>query len=162
MKDKRLTHRLTEYWNTMRGDASLPSWTEFDSRHFGDIWKKCCGWKVDTTNTSTIVYTYEHVGEFVKEFAGDLMGKQITSQLSTLAGEHPPGELLASHFQSFPAARILQKIDRVVHKPAIVIEEGRVIDGNGKNIRFRSCLIPFGTQDGLVTHMVLGLSWKEY
>ncbi len=160
MQDKRLTHRLTDYWNQLRGDGSLPKWKDFDSTEFSDIWQQCCGWKVDTDEAAAIVYTYEYVGKSIAKMAGrDMTGKQFVS--TPPSGEHA-GELLAKHFNNFPAARILQKIDRVVKRPALVIEEGRTDSEAGKSVLFRSCLLPFGTEDGKVTHMVLGLSWKLY
>jgi hypothetical protein len=171
MQEKRLTHRLTEYWNQMREEASLPSWEYFDPASFGDMWQQCCGWKVDAENSSTIVYTYEYAGDSVtKIVGGSLKGKKVASPQLKLdekaarkaRANMPPGGIFLSHFHNFPPARILEKIDRTVKKPAIVIEEGRVVNGDGKNVRFRSCLLPFGTHDGKVTHMVLGLSWKTY
>jgi len=173
MQDKRLTHRLTDYWNQLRGDGHLPNWKDFDSKEFGDIWEQCCGWKVEADQVSSIVYTYEYVGKSIAQVAGkDMTGQQyVSSQLVAEAGKPAPkravaevkaGELVAKHFNNFPAARILQKIDRIVKRPAIVIEEGRADGNDGKSVRFRSCLLPFGTEDGKVTHMVLGLSWKQY
>jgi hypothetical protein len=171
MQDKRLTHRLTEYWNQLRGDGALPKWEDFDPVSFGDIWHQCCGWKVDTEDATSIVYTYEYVGDSVMKMAGkNLMGEKFISlQQAAAAGiikrsisESLAGELLTKHFNNFPAARILKKIDRVVKRPALVIEEGRTDDDLGKNVRFRSCLLPFGNETGKVSHMVLGLSWKVY
>jgi hypothetical protein len=171
MRDKRLTHLLTDYWNQLREEHPLPEWEKFNQESFKELWRQCCGWKVDTATSNTIVYTYEHIGESLKKVAGDnRIGKKVTSHRPASGHDHTnikPGhgttdELLIQHFDNFPAARILQKIDRTVQKPAIVIEEGRVTDGEGNDIRFRSCLLPFGDKEGVVSHMVLGLSWKKY
>lgn len=166
MQDKRLTHRLTDYWNHLRGEDQLPRWETFDRVSFSELWRQCCGWKVNTDNEETIVYTYEFVGDSALKIAyEDLTGKQFTSIQTSSNNASPPylvAELLASHFDNFPPTRILQKIDRVVKRPALVIEEGQVLDTSGKNIRFRSCLLPFGEEGIKVSHMALGLSWKAY
>ena len=43
MIHKRLTMRLTNHWNSLRGGLVLPQWEHFDIAKFDDIWQQCCG-----------------------------------------------------------------------------------------------------------------------
>ncbi len=143
MQDKRLTKRLTDYWDRLRKDAVLPQWEKFNPGAFDDIWKQCCGWRVEPGGTNSHVYTYEYVGSAVKQ----------------ALGSDPTGQMFTSHFKNFPGARIVQGIDEVVSKKAPHTDEGQFINEDSKVVKYRSCLLPFGKKDGKVTHIVLGLSW---
>lgn len=172
MQDKRLTLRLTEYWNSLRGDRALPEWEKFNNNEFADIWQQCCGWRVEAGEGNTIVFTYDHVGDQIKQAIGDdLSGKQFTTSsrilpgapmTRNLVGAGLAEQMFASDFKGFPVAGIVKKIDRVINKQAPVIDEGRFDNPERKTVRYRSCLMPFGDTDGKVTRIVLGLSWKMY
>jgi hypothetical protein len=101
---------------------------------------------VESGDGSTTTYTYEYVGASVKEAVGsDMTGKMFTSQ-----------------FRGFPGARVVQKIDEVVKARQIIVDEGQFVNEQSKLVKYRSCLLPFGTREGVVTHVVLGLSWRAY
>jgi hypothetical protein len=166
MSDKRLTLRLTEYWDSLRQQAMLPQWERFDIGAFADVWRQCCGWRVDTGEGNTLVFTYDYVGESVKEaIGGDLAGQKFTAARlpgAPLATSRQMEKVFATHFHAFPVARVVKKADRAINKRIPVVEEGRFEDSDGKTVRYRSCLLPFGTAEGKVTRIMLGLSWKVY
>ncbi len=172
MTDKRLTLRLTEYWNSLRGDALLPEWERFDNSEFADIWQQCCDWRVDTGEGNTVVFTYDHVGESVKEkVSKDLTGKKFTTSSRILPGapvtKNIVGAILAEQlftndFKGFPAASIVKRIDRVLNNLVPVMDEGRFENDAHKTVRYRSCMLPFGDASGKVQRLVLGLSWKAF
>jgi hypothetical protein len=145
MHDQRLTTRLIDYWTRLRKDLPIPQWQSFNGAAFDDLWQQCCGWRVDQGNSNTFTYTYEHVGQSVREAIGsDLTGK-----------------IFNSRFNNFPGATISKSIDNVVKNPTPLIEESQFINEKNKIVKYRSCLLPFG-KDGKVTHIVLGLSWKAF
>ena len=45
--------------------------------------------------------------------------------------------------------------------PKPLVDIGQFISENNKVVKFRSCLLPFG-KDGVVTHVLAGLSWREF
>ena len=47
MNDKRLTKRLTDYWQILRKNSQLPIWEHFNNAALGDIIEKCCVWSVE-------------------------------------------------------------------------------------------------------------------
>jgi len=148
MEDKRLTKRLTEYWDRLRKGLPLPAWEHFNVGGLADIWGQCCVWRVDVANAerNTHQYTYEYVGSNAKE----ALGKDLT------------GLVFFSQLQRFPAARVTEKVDEVVKNATPVIDEGTFVNEKNKTVKYRSCLLPFGTKEGKVTRLVLGLSWKTF
>ncbi|HEU5048105.1 MAG TPA: PAS domain-containing protein [Rickettsiales bacterium] len=149
MHEKRLTQRLTEYWDRLRNEAPLPQIERFNHGALEDVIGKCCLWRVEIRDPSakTRLYTYEFVGAEMQQIIGssDLIGTT-----------------LSPHFKDFPAARIMGKIGNAVENAAIVVDEGQFVNTNNKVIKYRSCLLPFGTQDGRVTNVLLGISWKAF
>jgi hypothetical protein len=172
MNDKRLTLRLTEYWNSLCGQGSLPEWKSFDTTEFSDVWKQCCGWKMEAGEGNTVIFTYDHVGEAVKEAIGnDLWGRKFTTSSRVLPGSPMTHNIVGANlavqmyntdFKGFPVASIVKKIDRVINKLVPVVDEGRFENPDRRTVRYRSCLMPFGSADGKVERLVLGLSWKVY
>lgn len=172
MQDKRLTLRLTEYWDSLRGGDALPKWVKFDPASFSDIWSQCCGWKIESGEESSVVFTYDYVGDSVKEAVGaDLAGQKFKGQMRNKQGILPAKkaadaklveEMFSEHFKGFPVASIVKKIDKVVSKGVPLVDEGRFVDSSNKTVRYRSCLLPFGDDEGKISRIVLGLSWKSY
>ena len=148
MEDQRLTKRLTEYWNRLRKDLPLPAWAKFNVGSLQDVWGQCCVWRVDLTGLENKrrQYTYEYMGSNARE----ALGQDLT------------GMVFISHFQRFPGARVVERVEEVVASHAPVSDEGSFVNENQKIVKYRSCLLPFGTPEGKVTHIVLGLSWKAF
>lgn len=148
MHEKRLTQRLTDYWNRLRKEAPLPQIERFNHGALEDVIGKCCLWRVEIRDPSARarMYTYEYVGEEMQQIVGsDVIGTTISP-----------------HFKDFPAARIISKISEAVEHGTIVVDEGQFVGSNSKVIKYRSCLLPFGTQEGRVTNVLLGISWKAF
>ncbi len=145
MKENRLTTRLTDYWNRLRKDNILPQWEQFNTVAFQDLWKSCCKWRVEPGQSESIVYTYEYVGSAVKE----------------ALGADPTGTVFTGQLRGFAGAQIVHNIDKVAKNPMPLMDEGRFINDKSKIVKYRSCMLPFGTKKGKITHIVLGLSWKE-
>lgn len=148
MHDKRLTTRLIDYWNHLRKDAPLPQIALFNHIALEDVIGKCCMWRVEVKESAGKVsfYTYEYVGEEVKQ----AIGKDLT------------GGTFSPQFRNFPAARILNKIDEVVKNSTVIADAGQFVNEKSKIVKYRSCLLPFGTKDGKVTNILLGISWHEF
>lgn len=148
MEDKRLINRLTAYWNRLRQDKRLPAWEHFNVSALEDLWGQCCVWRVDVAGEGRRVnqYTYEYVGSSAKE----AMGMDLT------------GTVFVSKIQSFPGARVAAKVEEAVEAARPLLDEGTFVNDKNKVVKYRSCLLPFGTKDGKVTRLVLGLSWRMF
>lgn len=148
MEDQRLTKRLMEYWNRLRREALLPQWAQFNAGAMQDIWGQCCVWSVTFADISAAVnqFTFEYVGDSAQQ----ALGKDMT------------GTMFMSTQQKFPGARIVTRIEETVKRALPINDEGTFVNEHNKVVKYRSCLLPFGTKDGRVTHIVLGLSWKAF
>ena len=71
------------------------------------------------------------------------------------------GQTFGPGHNQFPVAVLIRKIHLVFANPAPLVDMGQFVSERGKIIKYRSCLLPFGTQ-GVVTHIVVGLSWREF
>lgn len=148
MTDKRLTLRLTEYWNRLRKDLPLPQIEHFSPSTLEDVMGKCCMWRVDIggNNNNMLMYSSEYVGDELKE----AIGSKLT------------GEVFSPRISQFPAARIMGKISHAVEDKTVVSDEGQFVHEDNRIIKYRSCLLPFGTRAGKVTNILLGVSWKKF
>jgi hypothetical protein len=148
MEDKRLTKRLVDYWDRLRKDLPLPSWERFNIEGLADVWGKCCVWRVEVASSPDVrpQYMYEYVGASAEE----ALGRNLT------------GMIFVSHAQQFAGARITKRINEVVQNRTPLFDEGSFVNERNRTIKYRSCLLPFGTKDGKVTHIVLGLSWRSF
>jgi hypothetical protein len=146
MQDKRLTIRLTNYWNLIRKEDILPAMDRFNKSALEDIMTKCCIYKVEISGNSNKLYSYEFVGSNLKE----AFGKDMT------------GQMFSTKLKTFPAARVINKIESVIEQKQPVVDEGQFINEKSQLIKYRSCLLPFGNREGRVTNILLGLSWAAF
>ena len=102
--------------------------------------------EIDASEARRTTYTYEYVGRDAQQ----ALGKDLT------------GVMFMSHLQHFPAARVTQKIADAVGGGLPISDEGTFVNDSNKIVKYRSCLLPFGRIDGVVTRVVLGLSWKIF
>src|SRR6266567_2868110 len=111
MHDKRLSKRLIDYWERLRGESSLPQIEQFNHEALNDVIGKCSVWRVEIGNqhTKNPLYTCEFVGEDAKEAIGsDIIGQVASPRMHT-----------------FPAARILERINEVVESGVVIAYEGQ-------------------------------------
>jgi len=146
MYDNRLTSRLTDYWNRLRKDSPVPKWESFNAPAMEDIWKQCCKWSVDPAQNDNFIYTYQYVGESVKE----------------ALGADPTGKVFTGQFQHLPGARLVKRMDECVKTQTLIFDEGQFPNEKHKIVKYRSCMLPFGIKEGKITHVVLGLSWRAF
>src|ERR1700761_210174 len=137
MEDKRIINRLTDYWNRLRGELDLPPWEKFNTESLMDVWGQCCVWRVDVDGSnakSPHQYIYVHIGSNAREAMGhDLMGQALQSRA-----------------EIFPGARIARKIDESVQHKKPLTDEGHFVNEKSQVVKYRSCLLPFGTREGKV------------
>lgn len=147
MSEQRLIDRLTGYWNLLRKDSQLPEFVQFNISAIEDVWGQCVLFTVQPTapGASPSVNFYR-VGEKVKA----LYGQDMTGRSMNMTQRH------------FQGAQIVRKVGEVISTPAPVYDSGQFVNDRSKVVKYRSCLLPFGNRDGKVTHVVAGLSWREF
>lgn len=145
MYEKRLTQRLTNYWNSLKKDKAMPPFQKFNPGAIDDVWDHCILLSITESASGKNSYSYYSMGDKVKKlYDHDVTGERI---FSTQKGSR--------------GANIVKRIGEVLQKPDPIFDSGQFLDPNHKVVKFRSCLLPFG-QNGHVTHVVVGLSWREF
>lgn len=143
-QDARLIDRLTTYWNLIRKDAPVPEFVQFNISAIEDMWGQCVLFTVQPSLPPSI--NFYRVGDKVKSLYGqDMTGRNVS--------------MTQKHFQG---AAIVRKMGDVLATPAPLYDQGQFVNDRSKVVKYRSCLLPFGTRDGKVTHVVAGLSWREF
>lgn len=145
MHEQRLTDRLTNYWNLVRKDDPVPDFARFNISAIEDVWQQCILFTVQPGQSGNHNVNFYNVGQKVRSIYGaNMLGHTVSSS--------------QKHFQG---ASIVRKVDDIIANPAPLYDEGQFVNDKGKVIKYRSCLLPFGTK-GRITHIVAGLSWREF
>lgn len=144
--DHRLTDRLNNYWTLLRKEAPMPEFAQFNLSAISDLWQQCILFTVQpSTGASPQSVSFYMIGEKVKSFYGaDMSGRTMYPSMK--------------HFQG---ASIVRCMDEVIAKPQMIQDEGQFVNERSKVVKYRSCLLPFG-KEGRVTHILTGLSWREF
>lgn len=143
--EQRLNERLTNYWNHLRKEEDLPEFVQFNIAAIEDLWSQCVLFTVQPTAPGqTPAVNFYQVGEKVKALYGNVAGRSMATT--------------QRHFQG---AAIVQRVGDVIASPAPLYDQGQFVNERSKIVKYRSCLLPFGTKDK-VTHVVAGLSWREF
>lgn len=147
--DQRLTTRLIDMWNRLSTDEQMPDYSKLNVSTIDDLWQSCMVLipmpRSNSTRTQTTLKLH-HIGRKVSDVIGNAsVGNYIVNRARQFAGE-----------------RIIHRVDEVIDRPAPIEEAGQFINDKHKVIKYRSCLLPFGNvQDG-VTHVLVGLTWREF
>ena len=146
MENHRLTDRLSAYWNMLRRDNTMPEFAQFNLSAISDLWQQCILFTVQPgQNGKPHAVGFYMLGDRVKSiYGGDMQGRTIYPSMK--------------HFQG---ASIVRRVDEVIAAPKAMYDEGQFVNEGSKIVKYRSCLLPFG-KDGNVTHLLAGLSWREF
>lgn len=136
---------LLSYWNELRGDREFPHEREIEPDEIADIWDYCFLISLDDV-VRRIGYRYSYMGtELVKAFGDDVNNPDMALRL--LSSTKVPS---------------LEKINEVLDKKHSVIDEGEFINAHHMNVRYRTCIVPLGYEDGQVSHLFGVMRWKAY
>lgn len=146
MQDQRLIDRLTRYWNSMRREEPMPRFAQFNSSAIDDIWQQCLLFTVQPASAGKPPHLNFHT---------------IGDQLSSIYGKTLLGTTFNPAQKHFQGATVMSKVGQIIASPAPLVDIGQFVCQSGKTVKYRSCLLPFGGQ-GVVTHIIAGLSWREF
>ncbi len=71
------------------------------------------------------------------------------------------GRTMYPTMKHFQGASIVRRVDDIIATPKALYDEGQFVNERSKIVKYRSCLLPFG-KEGKVTHILAGLSWREF
>ncbi|MBY0355632.1 MAG: hypothetical protein K2Q12_07875 [Rickettsiales bacterium] len=149
MNELRMTTRLLELWNRLSHDNSLPDYAKLNVTSIDDLWQNCMVLvpipKASSSRAQTTLKLH-HVGRKVSDVIGNAsVGNYIVSRARQFAGE-----------------KIIHRIDDIIEQPMPIEESGQFINDKSKVVKYRSCLLPFGNSQEGVTHVLVGLTWREF
>jgi len=145
VSEQRLVNRMIADWERMRGDNPIPDAEKYKNSAVPDLRDSYFIVSITSMDKRNI-YKYEYVG----------------SEIKKAYGRELKGEVASSAVRNVPGSQILQKIDKCIETLMPLTEEGQFVNNNNKIVRYRSCVLPLGRSDSVVTHAVVGLSWKAF
>jgi hypothetical protein len=147
MQEHRLIERLTTYWNHVRKDAPMPDFAHFNVSAIEDIWQQC------------ILFTVQPAVEGVQP---NVNFYRVGENLRSIYGQDMTGRSFNPAHHHFQGATVVRKITELMGNPEPITDMGQFVNSQSKIVKYRSCLLPFGGPDGKITHIVAGLSWREF
>ena len=142
--ERRLTDRLLRYWREHSTGKPFPSEHDLDPDALARDWEHCFLVQVrDITHVQDYNYTY-------------LGARIIEAYRGGLHDEH-------NAFMIGPNASMVNKsFGRVMITRAPVIEEGELVTFSGRIVKYRQCMLPIGTEAGVLEAIFGGLSFKFF
>jgi len=145
MQDKRLVNRLQNYWELIRRGKPMPEISQLNPHSIEDLWSQCM--KLEALQTQGgVTYYYRFVG----------------SVLAEMYGSDPTNREVDRKVKQYPMNIIVDKLDGVAAARNFLIDENQFVNGRGKLVKYRACLMPFGNETKGVTHIVVGFSGREF
>lgn len=141
MMEKRLTVRMIDLWELTSKGEPPPEFLKFNTGSIQDIWQQCISLSIEPNGNGKIIHLGKQIAPF---FTGMKEGSHLNAQMKV-----------------FPGARMIKHVPDILVSYATLTDEGQFVGSNNKVVKYRSCLLPFGNKDG-VTHVILGVSWREF
>lgn len=145
MQEKRLSARLLSYWDRVRKDDDVPDFRKFNTGAVEDIWSHCFHVSV-ASQAKKPVYKYEYMGPAIAE----AYGRNLT------------GVIVDQATRQFPGKVIHKRFNEIVRSATPLHDEGHFINDNGSIVKYRACILPFGTPKRGITDIVVGLSCRSF
>lgn len=146
MIQQRLTERLISQWKLLKDPDHCPDFSKLNRAVIADIWPNCLIIKAQPkADGSEPQYQYTEIG----------------SKAESIFPENPVGKYFTANARVMPAARLMRRMAELTVQSEPLIDDGQFVNEKNKVVKFRSCLVPFGV-NGTITHVLIGLSWREF
>lgn len=146
VNERRLIKVLVNYWERARKGAPMPVYASFNSGVLGEVWDSCLCVELQRGSIEHKHYKFIHAGR-------NVIGAY---------GKDPTGDMVSPKIKTVPGAKIIERLDDCVDSAIPVVEQGQFVNDSSKVVKYRSCMIPFSSSQGGVSHILIGLSWREF
>lgn len=144
VSEQRLTKRLISYWQVLQRDRNMPQIEQFNGSAVEDIWQQCVMFSVDARRR--IYLKLEYMGSHIIHVYGhDVCGRMVDSK---------------SIF--FPGKAMYEHMKAIVLEPKCESMAGSFLNEKGDMVKYRACILPFGSQTRGVTHIIVGLAFQAF
>lgn len=142
--ERRLTQRLHRYWSAKCDGRPFPCENDIDPDELAHDWESCFLVQVrDIVNVQDYNYTF-------------LGSKIMEAYRGNLKDDH-------NEFMVGPNAhKVSKSFGRVLATRAPVMEEGELVTLSGHLVKYRQCMLPLGTPEGVLEAVFGGLSFKYF
>ena len=145
-EDLRLTKRLIKYWEMIRKDETLPAYQRLNSQSIHDLWLQSMVVESFPSHEKSFLQ-FLHVGEKLEDLLGkDMVGKEVSP----------------ATMQAIARGKLAKRLEEIVASPQAVEDDGKFVNQRSKVVKYRACFLPFGTDEGHITHVLTGFSWREF
>lgn len=146
MNDNRLIVRLSDYWNRIKKDDLIPDFRKNNPASIEDLWEQC--FVLSIVPPDLFCFKYEYLGEKIQK----IYGSDLTGTIVNIKNKQFPNSVIVPKLQSI---NILSDM-----KPSE--DSGQMPHDSGKIIKYRTVLLPFGNESKGLTHIVVGVSFREF
>lgn len=141
----RFHDRLQDYWEKLKGDRPFPSESDIDPEELPDIWPSCFLVAIDDV-TRRMGYRFSYLGEdLIEAYGDDVTNPDLALRLISQAN-----------------TSMVKKFDEVIRTGKPVIAASEFVNLKRLKIRYRTCLLPLGAQDGTISYIIGCMRWKIY
>lgn len=147
MSEKRFTSRLLNYWKMLRKEAALPHFSQFNKGVVDDLWPNCLVFSAQPTAAGKFSFRVQDMGDnLVSIFGNNLIGRDASRpSLKALGG-----------------GKVAAFIEKAAAERQCVEMDGNFVNDRHKIIKYRVCLLPFSSAQEEVSHIIAGISWREF
>lgn len=138
--NKRGHERLIAYWDKLRGERAFPEETDIDTDAISDLWSSC--FLLNLQKEGQQGFHYEFMGpSLIEAYGSDLTGMKHDENTEP------------------NITSILDSFGEVQNSKTYVIDESEFVNKAGLNVKYRACLIPFGTAPDEVKYIIGLMRW---
>lgn len=123
----------------------MPEISQLNPSVIEDLWQNCMQIELAPSQAG-VLYTYRYIGE--KLIA--LLGQDLTHSSMNLRNSQ------------YPYSIIIKSLETVIQERKFVLDQNQFLTEKGHLVKYRGCIMPFGTEAKGVTHLVIGLSDRTY
>lgn len=140
--ERRLTLRLLNYWQEVKGVRSFPTCGDINSQAIADIWPNCYLLRIEKNDEEPI---FDYLGEKLAKFSGVFVSNQ-----------------------SFTETRHQTLLDQAIryYRDALdtrapVVGDDEFVRFDGTRIIYRSIILPLSDDQERITHLLGAANGKE-
>lgn len=139
--ERRITHRLINYWQRIKGDRVLPSETDIDSDDIADMWGDCFIIQLHDMEdlTRAHAYTYTYLGKALSELY------------------EPPSDGNDGVLSVLNSERLMGMVSEMQMTKLPIVEHMENFRHQGRVIKYRMCVLPLGEENGRINGLLGGL-----
>lgn len=138
--ERRISHRLVNYWQQIKEDRPLPSADAIDSDDIADMWEDCFLVRINVHSDGEITYSYDYVGNALRPVFEEGFGH-------------------SAHLVSLPTDKLMAMYTEMAMTNLPIVENVEEFFVDGHEMKYRQCLLPMG-EEGKITHIFGGMRFK--